>query len=72
MSPRTLRRKLLAEGTSFHEIHTAVRQQAAIELLQDPDLSLEDIAHRLGFSDSANFRHAFKKWTGRTTSEYRR
>ena len=29
------------------------------------------LADRLGFSDAANFRHAFKKWTDKTPSAFR-
>jgi AraC-like DNA-binding protein len=29
-------------------------------------LEVDDIAAALGFSDAASFRHAFKRWTGRT------
>jgi len=32
----------------------------------------DDIALALGFSDSANFRHAFRKWSGSSPSGYRR
>ena len=31
----------------------------------------EDIASRLGYSDAANFRHAFTRWTGECPSEFR-
>jgi len=71
MSSRTLRRKLAAQGTSFQVILNDVRQQLAIEFLRNTDMSTEEIADRLGFSDAANFRHAFKKWTNKTTSEFR-
>ena len=70
ISSRTLRRKLLAEETSFQKILNDVRSQMAIEYLQNSDFSIEEIADRLGFSDATNFRHAFKKWTGRTAGSY--
>lgn len=70
MSSRTLRRKLSAEDTSFQQILNDVRTQLAIEYLKNSDFTIEDIADRLGFSDATNFRHAFKKWTGRTTGSY--
>jgi AraC-like DNA-binding protein len=35
-------------------------------------LTIEDIADSLGFSEAANFRHAFHRWTGRTPQEFRR
>jgi AraC-like DNA-binding protein len=71
MTPRTLRRKLQALGTSYQEIFTDVRRRLAIEYLRNTGFSTEDIAERVGFSDAANFRHAFKKWTGKTPRLYR-
>jgi len=69
---RTLRRKLQAEGTSYQGILAEVRCQLAKEYLRTTRLSTEDIADVLGFSDAANFRHAFRRWTGKPTSEFRR
>lgn len=71
MTARTLRRKLQAQGVSYQTMLTDVRRQLAISYLRKTRISIEDIAAALGFSDAANFRHAFKKWTGRTPGEYR-
>ncbi len=72
VSPRTLRRKLADQGTTFRQLHNEVRMNIAIEFLKNSNMSTDEVADRLGFSDAANFRHAFKKWTNRTTSEFRR
>lgn len=72
ISPRTLRRRLALQGTTFRQLHNEVRMQLAIEFLRSSNMSTDEVADRLGFSDAANFRHAFKKWTKRTTGEYRR
>lgn len=71
VTSRTLRRKLQAEGTSYAEILTSVRRQQAIRLLRTTSMKTEEIAEALGFSDVANFRHAFRRWTGRSPSDYR-
>ncbi|WP_136420359.1 AraC family transcriptional regulator [Herbaspirillum sp. ST 5-3] len=71
MTSRTLRRKLQAQDTSYQSILTDVRKQLAIDYLRKTRMSTDDIAVSLGFSDAANFRHAFKKWTGRTPGEFR-
>lgn len=71
MTSRTLRRKLQAQDTSYQHILTEVRKQLALDYLRKTRMSAEDIAGALGFSDAANFRHAFKKWTGKTPSEFR-
>jgi AraC-like DNA-binding protein len=72
MSPRTLRRKLEQEGTSFRELIDEMRAHAAIKYVRDTDLTIEDIAFALGFSDAAAFRHAFRRWTKSAPHEYRR
>ncbi|GLQ30186.1 AraC family transcriptional regulator [Litoribrevibacter albus] len=72
VSGRTLRRRLKELGTSYSALMNKVRCQAAIKLILQSNLTNEQIADRLGFSDSANFQHAFKKWTGKTPSFYRR
>lgn len=71
MTSRTLRRKLAAEGTSFAEILASVRKQRAIRYLRTTRMKTDEIAEALGFSDVANFRHAFRRWTDRTPSDYR-
>lgn len=71
MTSRTLRRRLAAEGSAYQQVLDAVRRQLAIDYLQRTAMSVDDIAASLGFSDAANFRHAFKRWTGRTTRAYR-
>jgi AraC-like DNA-binding protein len=72
MSARTLRRKLEQEGTSFRELIDELRAHAAIKYVRDTDLTVEDIAFALGFSDAAAFRHAFRRWTKSAPHEYRR
>jgi AraC-like DNA-binding protein len=72
MTSRTLRRKLEAEGMSYSEILTGVRKALAIDYLSTTSLTIEDIALSLGFSDAVGFRHAFKRWTGKTPNDVRR
>lgn len=71
MSSRTLRRKLLMEGTSYQQLLDGVRHRLATDYLSTTKLNTDDIAASLGFSDAANFRQAFKRWTGRRPSDYR-
>ncbi len=72
MTSRTLRRKLEAEGTSYSDLLNNVRKSLAIDYLGSTEMSAEDIAAALGFSEAVGFRHAFKRWTGTTPNEYRR
>jgi AraC-like DNA-binding protein len=71
MHARTLRRRLEAEGTTYRGLLTEVRKRLAIEYLRKTRMTTEEIASRLGYSDAANFRHAFSRWTGKTPHEYR-
>jgi AraC-like DNA-binding protein len=68
---RTLRRQLDHQGTSFRDLLDELRGEVAIKYLRDTVMTSEDIAVALGFSDAANFRHAFRRWTGKTPSEFR-
>ncbi len=71
MTPRTLRRKLSEQGTSFREIVKELRCEAAKKLIVETSLTIEDIASSIGFNDVSNFRAAFKKWTGQTPASLR-
>lgn len=72
VSSRTLRRQLSHLGTSYQKILNKVRCQLSIEYLTKTDITIEDISNLIGFSDVTNFRHAFKKWVGKTPSFYRK
>jgi AraC-like DNA-binding protein len=71
MSQRTLRRRLDALGTSYNQILEDVRRELAIRYLSTTPWTTEQIAQSLGYSDSANFRQAFKRWTGKSPRDYR-
>lgn len=68
---RTLRRKLTAEGTSFQMIKDDVRCDTAINYLRSTNLSVREIAQRIGFDEPSNFRRAFRRWTGNHPGYYR-
>jgi AraC-like DNA-binding protein len=72
MSERSLRRKLQEEGVSFRKLIDELRVQVAIKYVRDTDLTIEDVASALGFSDASAFRHAFRRWTGAAPHEFRR
>lgn len=71
LDPRTLRRNLAREGTSFRALLDEVRRARAIELLAQ-DVPVADIAARLGYAETANFTHSFKRWEGVAPSYFRR
>lgn len=68
---RTLRRKLIAEGTSYRELADEVRSTMATELLGEGRLTVQEVAVRLGYHDAAAFSRAFKRWTGQRPGAYR-
>jgi AraC-like DNA-binding protein len=72
MSPRTLRRRLDEEGTTYQRIVHELRKQLAETYLRDSMLSIAEIAYMLGYHDLSNFRRAFISWTGRSPSACRR
>lgn len=71
MSERSLRRKLQEEGTSFRQLVDELKAQLAVKYVHDTNLSIEEIAFALGFSDAASFRHAFRRWTNIPPHAYR-
>lgn len=71
MTTHTIRRRLKEEGNSFQEIKDSIRREQAMVLLENSSLSLQEISEHLGFSETAAFNRAFKKWTGMTPGVYR-
>ena len=71
LAPRTLHRRLVAEGSSFQTLLDEVRHRRACEHLRAGGLSIEELAYALGYADPANFRRAFKRWEGVAPSLYR-
>lgn len=72
MSPRTLQRRLQEEGTRFAALRDQVKHRYACEALTERECDMAALALQLGFSDIANFYHAFKRWQGCAPGVYRR
>jgi AraC-like DNA-binding protein len=70
MHPRTLRRQLAAEGTSFRALVNETRSALAVDLLCNVGLTVEQVSKRLGYTDPSTFSHAFKRWYGTAPSTY--
>ena len=71
MTARTLQRKLQKEETSYQEILDELRKESALNLLKQDDLSLPEIAQKLGFTEPRSFHRSFKAWTGLTPGQYK-
>ena len=72
LHPQTLRRRLAGEGTTFKQIKSDIRRDTALHFLGKRTLSVEEVAHRSGFSEASAFIRAFKSWTGLTPYSYRK
>ncbi len=70
-SPRTLHRRLQDEGQSWRQLMDAARQHRAIAQLRSGRFTVDEVAAMLGYTDVANFRRAFKRWTGQTPGDCR-
>jgi AraC-like DNA-binding protein len=61
MAPRTLQRRLGAEGTTFERLTDDVRRRTAERLLRDASLAVGEIGYLLGFSEPSAFQRAFRR-----------
>jgi AraC-like DNA-binding protein len=71
-STRSLRRKLARKGISYRAIVQSVRETLAAQMLADPNKTIQEVAHTLGFSDATAFHRAFKRWKGATPGTFQK
>lgn len=71
MAGPTLRRKLREAGSSYREIRENLLRDAAVEALVHSDVTVAELSHRLGFSETSAFVRAFRRWTGMAPGSYR-
>jgi len=71
ITPRTLQRKLQDENTSFRQLTDSIKQEFACNLLTNQQLSVAEIAYKLGYAEPSSFQRAFRQWTGTTPNGYR-
>jgi AraC-like DNA-binding protein len=71
VSPRSLHRRLADEGTRWNELLDEFRQEFAKSYFRRTKLSVGEVGHLIGFTDSSAFFKAFRRWTDTTPSEYR-
>lgn len=70
-SRTTLKRRLAAEGVVYSGLVADLRKALSLQHLRRRELSLAEVAHRVGYEDVSAFYKAFKRWTGQNPSEYR-
>ena len=71
-SARTISRKLAKEDCSFQQLKDRVRQTISESLLLDTELTIAEVAEKVGFAEPSDFTRAYVSWTGIPPSEYRR
>lgn len=71
MTERTFRRRLAGEGTNYRSLVNDIRQELAKYYLRETHLQIAQIAFKLGYSDTSNFRNSFKSWTGMSPRAWR-
>ncbi|WP_316251894.1 AraC family transcriptional regulator [Paraburkholderia sp. UCT31] len=70
ITSRTISRYLSREGLSFRDVSQRVRFERACELLEAGELTVSQIAFRLGFTDIANFSRGFRRYKGISPTGY--
>ena len=71
VSQRSIQRKLEKEGVSYQTLLSEARYERALELLLHSSLSIDDIAHNVGYSDERCFYRSFKGWSGLSPANFR-
>lgn len=59
-------------GLPPHRYHVGRRIERAKSILSDPSISVTELGLRLGFSETSAFTATFRKFTGRTPTDFRR
>jgi len=72
ISGRTLQRNLSVENTSFNQMIKDIQKIMTFNYLEAKELSIDEIAYLVGYTETSSFYRAFKKWTGKTVSQYQK
>lgn len=72
LHPKTLQRRLAAEGLTFAELVDQSRRDTAHRLLRDTDLSLRQICDHLGYSEHSVLTRSCRRWFDSTPTAHRR
>ena len=72
LSKRTFQRRLGDLQLDYNTLIDRERLKQARSMLIKPDIPVTEIAFNLGYSDTAHFTRAFRRWTALSPREYRR
>jgi AraC-like DNA-binding protein len=71
MSRRCRERRPAEADATYQSLVDDTRRDLALRYIQDPAKSATDITFLLGYSQQSAFTRAFRRWTGKSPSEYR-
>jgi AraC-like DNA-binding protein len=71
VEPRTLNRRLAAEGSSFMQLRDDAVRSIACQLLEHTQMPIGEIADRLGYANPSAFNRAFHRWEGPGPAQWR-
>ena len=71
LSPRTMQRRLQADGSNFQRVLEDARRRLARHYLTDSLLELSEAAYLLGYEDANSFVRAFRTWEGKPPAHWR-
>jgi AraC-like DNA-binding protein len=72
VSRRTLTRHLEREKATYKDLLEQARRELAYQYLASRSTDIQQIAFMLGYSETAAFSRAFRRWSGQSPAEYRR
>ena len=72
LHPRTLQRRLSAEGASFESLRETVRQEAALRYLCETQLPFGKVADMIGLPEQSVLSRNCRRWFGKTPSQIRK
>ena len=72
ISARTVQRNLAVENIKFNQVVKNVQKIMTLNYLESKELSIDEIAYLVGYTETSSFYRAFKSWTGKTVLQYRK
>lgn len=72
IEPRSLQRRLKAEGTSFRALQEDWRRARAMALISRTQMPLSQVSLAVGYADQSIFTRAFQRWYGSAPLAFRR
>ena len=72
ISARTVQRNLAVENIKFNQVVKNVQKIMTLNYLESKELSIDEIAYLVGYTEPSSFYRVFKGWTGKTVLQYRK